>query len=74
MAKLTDDQKTVRKIAWSRLAFLKIFVNTDVYTTKQKLAYIDRYYPMYEQSNLDEAGKKMAVKKLNDLKATVEVA
>ncbi len=72
MAKLTDNQKAVRKIAWGRLAFLKKFINTDAYTAKQKLDYVGRYYPMYEQSNLDDAGKKMAIKKLDDLKLSLE--
>ena len=65
MAKLTEDEAFVRKIAWGRLGFLKMFVKQDCYTKQQKLDYIEEFRKMYESSNLDEAGMKMANNKLD---------
>jgi DNA phosphorothioation-dependent restriction protein DptG len=72
MAKLNDKEKAIRKIAWGRFAFLKKFIDTDLYSLKQKIKYINKFYPMYEASTLDAAGKKMAIKKLDALKIKIE--
>jgi hypothetical protein len=67
MAKLDENQKRIRKTAWGRLAFLKKFMKDVNYTDEQKLTYLETFRTMYQNSNLDEDGKKMADGKLDKI-------
>jgi hypothetical protein len=65
--KLSEDQKVIRKIAWSRLAFFKKLLATTPYNLNTIKSQITKYRVMYFNSNLDEKGQVMATKKLDQL-------
>ena len=69
---LNENQKQIRKIAWSRLTILKKFVGNVMYTNEQKIKYIEDFRTMYSKSTLDDAGLKMANNKLDKLKEEVK--
>jgi hypothetical protein len=64
---LSVNEKQVRKIAWGRVAFLKKLLKSNNYSNEAVIDQVEQYRVMFSKSNLDEAGMKMANKKLDVL-------
>ena len=67
---LSLEQKAIRKIAWGRLKFFKDILNSNFYSRESIIKQVNTYREMYKNSNLDEAGQRMATKKLDALLET----